>query len=206
MGMQSHLGKCCGSIRAFVHHAPGVVLIFGDYYFIDSTEVKVGEHVTSRETCHQEILGIVPCRVAAKRRIGGCQYRRLSGSSDRIVALVGRVCLCTLTLISGPLNLNLILVLLHDLSLELCGPGQITHPSVQNLSLKYFSPESQRIVTMTACCFSVRRICSATRKLPTMPAAAEIPNSSPHSRARRRAMTWASSVAISIFSSANFGS
>src|SRR5580693_2596157 len=122
MRMQSHLSKCGRSIRTLVHHAPGVVLIFGYYYFIDGTEVKVGEHVASRETRDQKILGIVACRVTAERRIRGPKYRRLSGSCDRIVALISRVCLCALTFISGPRNLNLVVVLFHDLSSKLFRP------------------------------------------------------------------------------------
>src|SRR5580658_4928819 len=95
--------------------------------------MKIRKHVTSRETCHQEILGIVPCGIAAKCRIRGCKYRWLSGSCNRVVALVGRVGLCALTLISGPRNLDLIVVLLHD------PPFEVRGSDANNLP---FGPES----------------------------------------------------------------
>ncbi len=95
--------------------------------------------MTSRETRHQKILRIVSRWVAAKRRIGGCQYRGLSGSRDRAISLVGRVGLCALPLISRPRNLNLIVVLLHDLSLEPCRciitlPSRISHSDTSRRS------------------------------------------------------------------------
>src|ERR1700693_4143040 len=69
-----------------------------------------------------------------------------------------------------------------------------SHPSSQNLSLKYLSPESQKMVTNTAGS-SFFNFC-ATCRHPTTAAAAEIPTSSPSSRANRFAMTYASSVAM----------
>ena len=58
--------------------------------------------------------------------------------------------------------------------------------SCQNLSLKYLSPESHRIVTKTARSFFFS--CRASCRQPTTAAAADIPTSKPSSRARRLAM------------------
>src|SRR5207244_6486945 len=61
-----------------------------------------------------------------------------------------------------------------------------SHPSSQNLSLKYLSPESQRMVTNTA--GSSFFNFWATCRQPTTAAAAEIPTSNPSSRANRLAI------------------
>src|SRR5580692_145615 len=61
-------------------------------------------------------------------------------------------------------------------------------PSVQNLSLKYLSPESHNTVTITACCSFFNCNCWAIFKLATTAAAAETPTSNPAVRDKRRAM------------------
>src|SRR5437763_15828958 len=70
--------------------------------------------------------------------------------------------------------------------------------SSHNLSLKYLSAESHKIVTTTASPFSAihpdfSNLC-ASSKAPTTAAPDEIPTSSPSSRARRFSMVYAASV------------
>src|SRR5205807_4083229 len=78
----------------------------------------------------------------------------------------------------------------------------VRHYSVQNLSLKYLSPPSQRIVTTTEPGGRRRATESAAKTF-----APELtPTNKPSSRAKRRVIAWASSVATSTVSSASFGS
>src|SRR5208337_5632254 len=62
------------------------------------------------------------------------------------------------------------------------------HLSVQNLSLKYFSPESQRMVTMTASSSFFHGSSRAIFKHPTTAAAEETPTNRPAVRESCRAM------------------
>src|SRR5579862_385123 len=78
------------------------------------------------------------------------------------------------------------------------------HSSLQNRSVRYFSPESGNTVTITArSSFGNRR---ATSRQTQSAAPALTPTRIPSSRARRRAISCASSVRASMFSSARFGS
>lgn len=73
-------------------------------------------------------------------------------------------------------------------SVTLCLRSESPHSSVQNLSLKYLSPESQRIVTITACSPFLSCNSRPIRKLPTIAAADEIPTSIPALRDMVRAI------------------
>src|SRR5262249_49925904 len=92
-------------------------------------------------------------------------------------------------------------------AVHLCEPAQLPHRvlvflqplgSVQNRSLMYLSPPSQRIETTTE---SRESFCASVKAARTL-APALTPTNKPSSRARRRVIACASSVAISTVSSA----
>ena len=85
------------------HGADGLVLVADDDDARGGGEVQEPEHVALRERADQQLLGVVPRRVAAERRVGRAQQGRLRADPDLVVVAVRRCSSrCRLAAGAGP--------------------------------------------------------------------------------------------------------
>ncbi len=84
------------------HRADRVIAIVDDDDLRNSGEVQIPEHVARRQSCHQQLLGVVACRIPSEGRVGGARQVGLSGKGDDVIARVGCVGLRATPLVPGP--------------------------------------------------------------------------------------------------------
>src|SRR5882672_47139 len=90
--MEHHLGEPDHAIHA-LHLARGLVLVRQHLHAPASAERQVAQAMAARQRRHQQILGVMEGRVAAKRRRRGALQGRLALEVDAVfpgVALIGR--------------------------------------------------------------------------------------------------------------------
>ena len=110
---QQNSRECSRAVGPFFHRADRRVPVFQDAYFVDRAQMQVPEHVAGRQARDQQLFRVVASGIAAKAWIAGCRDYGLAFRKDRVVAAIAFVAAGSFAIVAGPLELQVISVLLH---------------------------------------------------------------------------------------------
>ena len=112
-GPEDDLLEVAAAVGLLDHAAVGVVLVSRDHDAGDRAEAEEPEHVAARQRRDQELLRVVPGRVATEGRVGRGSEHRFAFDADLVGAIVSEYGLGAATPISCPDDGRVVGVLRH---------------------------------------------------------------------------------------------